>query len=288
MNGRDSVGMWLDAAARHPIVGYDEQLILGAAIQRMQADGSTARQKRIGQRALTRLVQGNLRLVVPIARKYSRGIQGAACSLEFDDLLQAGAVGLHTAALKFDPTRGYKFSTPAYWWISQSITKELIKYRGAYRIPSILQDCNRRWQQRPAGQTVEQFIAAWPQCRYRPEQIIEAQTAVAALANVSSFDTRLNGDDSDGGSLLDLLDDGRDEAGELLWQLDLDVAMAHAREAFADDVALVELEALDGANAIALGPLLGISRNEVPERMAAAKTRLQEVLAGGRELVAVA
>jgi len=286
MSSKDSVGMWLDAAARHPIVGYDEQLILGAAIQRMQADGSTARQKRIGQRALTRLVQGNLRLVVPIARKYSRGIQGAGCSLEFEDLLQAGAIGLHAAATKFDPTRGYKFSTMAYWWITQAIQKDLIKYRGAYKIPTILQDLNRRWLQRPAGQTVEAFIAAWPQHRYTVEKLAEAQLAVSALASIVSLDARLPGADSDGGTALELFDDGRDEGAELLRQLDLDLVMAHAKEEASDALALVELAELDGVSVVALGPLIGETRHGAGVQLAAAKARLRVVLAGGRELVA--
>lgn len=113
----DSVQLYLRAIGRVKLLSATEEIELARRI----AKGD--------QLAKKRLVQANLRLVVSVAKKYqNRG-------LPFLDLIQEGNLGLIRAAEKFDPERGYKFSTYATWWIRQGITRALADKSRTIRVP---------------------------------------------------------------------------------------------------------------------------------------------------------
>jgi RNA polymerase primary sigma factor len=115
--GEDSVQLYLRSIGRIKLLSAKEEIEL-------------ARRIALGDKlAKKRLIQANLRLVVSVAKKY----QGRG--LPFLDLIQEGNLGLIRAAEKYDPERGYKFSTYATWWIRQGITRALADKSRTIRVP---------------------------------------------------------------------------------------------------------------------------------------------------------
>ncbi len=137
----DSVKDYLNEAARFPLLTTDQEIQLSRQVKRaleLQAtDGDRTkaelRQIKIGLRARDTLINSNLRLVIYIAKRYISRLRNGG--LEFMDLVQEGALGLHRAAEMFDGSKGYKFSTYAYWWIRQSINRAIDTKERLIRVP---------------------------------------------------------------------------------------------------------------------------------------------------------
>ena len=148
----DSVRSYLRDIGRIPLLEHDEEIILGRQVQRMmeikaceellgevskedlaKALGITTKELRKelrdGERAKDKMVTANLRLVVSVAKKYTKR------NMELLDIIQEGTIGLVRGVEKFDPGRGYKFSTYAYWWIRQGITRAIAEKSRAIRLP---------------------------------------------------------------------------------------------------------------------------------------------------------
>lgn len=143
----DSIQDFLNEAGRIPLLTSQEEIILGRKVQEMQRlleerpngpyDDADQRVLRLGKRAKNRMITANQLLVVSLARKYAR----IARHMELSDLIQEGMLGLIRGVEKYDPERGYKFSTYGYWWIRQSINRAISQQDRAIKLPVNGVDC---------------------------------------------------------------------------------------------------------------------------------------------------
>jgi RNA polymerase primary sigma factor len=181
IEGRDSVGMYLDEIARTPLldaiteVELSKTIEAGLLAEHLLAEGRVGRKKggapkyatqeelewlaSEGRRAIQRFIEANLRLVVSIARKYGRS------QMPMLDLVQEGNTGLIRAVEKFDYAKGYKFSTYATWWVRQAITRGIAQQARVVRLPvHVVEELN---QVGAARRTLERQLGRDPE----PEEI---------------------------------------------------------------------------------------------------------------------
>ncbi|NJM95828.1 MAG: RNA polymerase sigma factor, RpoD/SigA family [Phormidesmis sp. RL_2_1] len=159
----DAVRAYLHEIGRVPLLSHEDEIVLGKQVQQLMAlmaikdelaaklpdsedrdeaisqaewaaaaglsEAELKRDLHHGQRAKRQMIEANLRLVVAVAKKYQKR------NLEFLDLIQEGTLGLERGVEKFDPTKGYKFSTYAYWWIRQAITRAIAQQARTIRLP---------------------------------------------------------------------------------------------------------------------------------------------------------
>ncbi|GAB4526600.1 MAG: RNA polymerase sigma factor, RpoD/SigA family [Pleurocapsa sp.] len=153
----DMVRTYLHEIGRVPLLTHEQEIVYGKSVQKMMSlltvkeeleaeqgkqlslkewaeavqlsEVELNRAINIGQRSKRKMIEANLRLVVAIAKKYQKR------NMEFLDLIQEGSLGLERGVEKFDPTKGYKFSTYAYWWIRQAITRAIAQQARTIRLP---------------------------------------------------------------------------------------------------------------------------------------------------------
>jgi len=203
----DAFGDYLRSIGRIPLLTPQEEVHLGMIVKEwMEAEQPSLSLQRRGRRALQRMVTANLRLVVTVALRYIRRLKHL--SHEPMDLVQAGNIGLLRAAEKYDPTRGYKFSTYGYWWIRQSINRYLQEHNGSIRLPVNLVSLAMRAESLQNGgshpMNADQLA---DELGETPQRVLYA-LAVQHRSNTVSLDQQFSGGDGEM-TLLDTVTDTR-------------------------------------------------------------------------------
>ena len=282
----DSVRAYLRDIGRVPLLEHDEEILLGRKVQRLMeieeqkkefgldteelANSQDIpykqlkREIRDGMKAKEKMVTANLRLVVSVAKKYTKR------NMELLDIVQEGTIGLVRGVEKFDPGRGYKFSTYAYWWIRQGITRAIAEKSRAIRLPiHVTENLNRL---KKAQRELSQIHGYMPNVFQLSEKleltVEEIKDLMCKARQPTSLEIKI-GENKDT-ALIDLLED-EDQLPDKL--LELSCVKEDIREMISDlpemQAAVISMrygigeEILEPLSMTAIGQILNMSRDRV-------------------------
>ena len=268
MSDRDTpnpLGRYLRQIGRGRLLTHEEEIDLG---RRTREGDETARSK---------LIEKNLRLVIPIAKKYrGRG-------LPFGDLIQEGNTGLMRAADKFDPEKGFRFSTYATWWIRQAVQRAVADKGRTIRVPVHMGEKIRKMaraynelstelEREPTDEEVAEKLG-W--------DVDRVKAVKSAIPDATSLNQPLSSDEGSS-ELGDFVEDEREseEAGEVVRELETRRLMeAVERLPERQRRVLVRRYGLDGEKPATLANLseeLAVSRERVRQLQREAERALRE------------
>ena len=220
----DSMQMYLRDIGKYPLLSAEEERDLGKKImtRRRLLEKKTKRKLTPSQRrkilsdgleARNKLATANLRLVVSIAKNYA----GRSRDLGLLDLVQEGAEGLYKAVDKFEPERGFKFSTYATWWIKQSIVRSLADKSRTIRIPVHMSETTQRYHKMMVR--LEQSLGRAPTVQEIANELEVNPEKIYMIKRISQDVVRLErpvggGDEDNNAKISDTIEDQDQETQE--------------------------------------------------------------------------
>lgn len=279
----ESLPLYLREISRGTLLVAEEEVELARQLRSDHPAESDA--------ARRRLIESNLRLVVSVARRYLAQANRAGQSMDLNDLIQEGNIGLFKAVEKFDPERGYRFSTYAYWWIRQAITRAIADRGRTIRLPVHVGEQLAKLAE--ASVRLEQVLGREPSpeelavdLSFSVSQVTELITSARAPA---SLDQRRSGDDDEeGAALVDIVADPvvssapEDQAEQDERRSAVEAALQHLNPRERDVVALrYGMDDGQERSLAEVGRVLGVSRERARQVEAAALSKLRRLGASG-------